>query len=62
MLILNLTSISPVYTEDPSIHQKAASFLNHLLHSQSDPDILGVRGLISELKPVQHNLHLSLHN
>ncbi len=56
-VIYDLTSVSPVYSEDPVVHQKAAS-LNLLVYSQTDPVLSGVRGLISELKPEQHNLHL----
>ncbi len=56
-VIYDLTTVSPVYSEDPVVHQKAAS-LNLLVYSQTDPVVSGVRGLISELKPEQHNLHL----
>ncbi len=45
------------YSEDPVVHQKAAS-LNLLVYSETDPVLSGVRGLISELKSEQHNLHL----
>ncbi len=55
--VYDLTSVSPVYSEDPVVHQKAAS-LNLLVYSETDPVLSGVRGLISELKPEQHNLHL----
>ncbi len=55
--IYDLTIVSPVYSEDSVVHQKAAS-LNVLDYSQTDPVLSGVRGLISELKPEQHNLHL----
>ncbi len=53
----DLTTVSPVYSEDPVVHQKAAS-LNLLIYSMTDPGVSGVRGLISELKPEQHNLYL----
>ncbi len=53
----DLTSVSPVYSEDPVVHLKAAS-LNLLVYSTTDSVLSGVRGLISELKPEQHNLHL----
>ncbi len=56
-VIYDLTPVSPVYSEDPVVHQKAAS-LNLLVYSQTDPVLSGVRGLISELKPEQHNLYL----
>ncbi len=56
-VIYDLTTVSPVYSEDPVVHQKAAS-LNLLVYSQTDSVVSGVRGLISELKPEQHNLHL----
>ncbi len=56
-VIYDLTTVSPVYSEDPVVHQKAAS-LNLLVYSETDPVLSGVRGLISELKPEQHNLHL----
>jgi len=53
----NLTSVSPVYSEDPPVQQRAEE-LNLLVYSQTDPDLSGVRGLISELKSEQQNLHL----
>jgi len=53
----DLTTLSPVYSEDPVVHQTADS-LNFLFYSQSDSVLSGVRGLISELKSEQHNLHL----
>ncbi len=53
----DLTSLSPVYSDDSAVHQKVAS-LNVLVYSTTDPVLSGVRGLISELKPEQHNLHL----
>ncbi len=56
-VIYDLTTVSPVYSEDPVVHQKAAS-LNLLVYSETDTVLSGVRGLISELKPEQHNLHL----
>ncbi len=52
-----LTSMSPVYSQDSVVHQKAAA-LNLLVYSQTDPVLSGVKGLISELKSEQHNLHL----
>jgi len=54
----DLTSVSPVYSEDSPVDQKAASLLSLLVYYQTDSDLSGVRGLISELKPEQHNLHL----
>ncbi len=53
----DLTTVSSVYSEDPVVHQKAA-LLNLLVYSMTDSVLSGVRGLISELKPEQHNLHL----
>ncbi len=53
-----LTAASPVYSEDLSVQQKADSVLMLLVHFQTDPVLSAVRGLISELKPEQHNLHL----
>ncbi len=53
----DLTTVSPVYSEDSAVHQKAAS-LNLLVYSQTDAVLSGVRDLISELKPEQHNLYL----
>ncbi len=58
----DLTTVSPVYSEDPPVQHRDASHRNLLFYSQSDPDRSGVRGLISELKPEQHNLHLWRHN
>ncbi len=56
-VIYNLTTVSPVYSEDFVVHQKADSLIFQV-YSQSDSGVSGVRGLISELKPEQHNLHL----
>ncbi len=56
-VIYDLTSVSPVYSEDPVVHHKAAS-LNLLVYSMTDSVLSGVRGLISELKPEQHNLYM----
>jgi len=56
-----LTQASPVYNVDHHSYQRAASFPYFLLfldYSMTDPVFSGVRGLISELKPEQHNLHL----
>ncbi len=58
----DLTTVSPVYSEDPPVQHREASLPNLLFYSQTDPDLSGVRGLISELKPEQHNLHLWRHN
>ncbi len=58
----SLTSVSPVYSEDPLVHQRTDSVLMLLIYSMTDLALSGVRGLISELKPEQHNLHLWLHN
>ncbi len=57
----DLTTVSPVYREDSVVHQKAAS-PSLLVYSQTDPVLSGVRGLISELKPEQHNLYMWRHN
>jgi len=57
----DLTSVSPVYSEDPSVHQRAASNLYLLLYSQTVPVLWGV-SLISELKSEQRNLQLWSHN
>ncbi len=57
VIIYYLTTVSPVYSEDSVVHQKAAS-LNLPVHYQTDSVLSGVRGLISELKSEQHNLHL----
>jgi len=53
----NLTAVSPVYSEDPPVQQRAEE-LNLLVYSQTDSDLSGVRGLISELKSEQQHLHL----
>jgi len=53
----DLTTDSPVYSEDPPVQQRAEE-LNLLVYSQSDSVVSGVRGLISELKSEQQNLHL----
>ncbi len=53
----DLTTVSPVYSQDSVVHQRAASLILQV-YSQTDPGVSGVRGLISELKPEQHNLHL----
>jgi len=54
----DLTTVSPVYSEDYSFHQKSASLLSLQHYSYTDLVFSGVRGLISELKPEQHNLPL----
>jgi len=54
----DLTTVSPVYSEDSPVQQKAASLLSLQDYSQTDADLSGLRGLNSELKPEQHNLHL----
>ncbi len=56
-VIYDLTLVSPVYSEDSVVLQKAAS-LNLLVYSHTNSVLSGVMGLISELKPEQHNLHL----
>ncbi len=56
-VINNLTTVSPVYSQDFVVHQRSDSLI-FLFYSQSDPVVSGVMGLISELKPEQHNLHL----
>ncbi len=58
MYLCNLTAVFPVYSEDPSVQQRTDSVLSLLVYSVTDPVLSGVRGLISELKPEQHNLHL----
>ncbi len=56
--IITLTVVSPVYSVDPPVEQRAASLLNLLLYYCSDSVLSGVRGLISELKSEQHSLPL----
>ncbi len=56
-VIYNLTTVSPVYSQDFVVHQRADSLI-FLVYSKTDPVLSGVRGLISELKPEQHNLHM----
>jgi len=60
-VINNLTTVSPVYSQDFVVHQRADSLIL-LFYSETDPVLSGVMGLISELKPEQHNLHLWRHN
>ncbi len=49
-LMYDLTSVSPVYSEDPSVHQRSSSDLHLLLyHYETDPVLSDVRSLISEL-------------
>ncbi len=60
-VINNLTTVSPVYSQDFVVHQRSDSLI-FLFYSETDPDLSGVMGLISELKPEQHNLHLWRHN
>ncbi len=57
----DLTTVSPVYNQDSVVQLRAAS-LKILFYSWTDSVLSGVRGLISELKPEQHNLHLWAHN
>jgi len=54
----DLTTVSPVYSEDSPADQKAALFPSLLVYYMTDPVASGVRGLISELKSDQQNLHL----
>jgi len=54
----DLTPVSPVYSVDPPVKQREESLNIFPVHSQIDPVVSCVRGLISELKPDQHNLHL----
>ncbi len=54
----DLTSNSLVYREHSPVQQRTASLLSLLDYFQTDPVFSGVSGLISELKPEQHNLHL----
>ncbi len=58
ILLYNLTAVFPGYSEDPSVHLRSASLLHLVAYFQTDPDLSGVRGLSSELKPEQHNLYL----
>ncbi len=60
--LYNLTAVFLVYSEDPSVQQRADSVLSLLVYLVTDPVLSGVKGLISELKPEQHNLHLWRHN
>ncbi len=60
--LYNLTAVFPVYSEDPSVQQRADSVLSLLVYLVTDPVLSGVKGLISELKPEQQNLHLWRHN
>ncbi len=57
-LMYDLTSVSPVYSEDPSVHQRSSSDLHLLLYYQTDAVLSDVRSLISELNSEQHNLYL----
>ena len=57
-VMYDLTTVSPVYSEDPPVQQTAVWLQDLLVYSETDPVLSGVRGLISELKPKQHNLHL----
>ncbi len=57
-LMYDLTSVSPVYSEDPSVHQRSSSDLRLLHYYHSDAVLSDVRSLISELNSEQHNLHL----
>ncbi len=57
-LMYDLTSVSPVYSKDPSVHQRSSSDLHLLHYYKSDPVLSDVRSLISELNSEQHNLHL----
>ncbi len=61
VFINNLTTVSPVYSQDFVVHQRSDSLIL-LFYSQTDSVLSGVMGLISELKPEQHNLHLWRHN
>jgi len=54
----DLTPVSSVYSEGSPVQKRAASLLSLLDYSQKHSVLSGVRGLISELKPEQHNLHL----
>ena len=62
-VVYNLTTVSPVYSEDPPVQHRDASLPSLLdYYSQTDSVLSGVRGLISELKSEQNNLHLWRHN
>ena len=62
-VIYNLTTVSPVYSEDPPVQHRDASLPSLLdYYSETDSVLSGVRGLISELKSEQNNLHLWRHN
>ncbi len=52
-LMYDLTSVSPVYSEDPSVHQRSSSDLHLLVYYQTDPVFSDVRSLISELNSEQ---------
>ncbi len=54
----DLTIVTRVYIEDFPVHTRAASRQHFLVYSKTDLAVLSVRGLISELKPDHHNLHL----
>ncbi len=51
-------SISSLQRRFCITYQTAAWLPKLLVYSQTDPILSGVRGLMSELKPEQHNLHL----
>ncbi len=57
-----LTSVSPVYSVNPSVRHISDSLLCLLFDSRSGSVLSGVMGLISELKSQQNNLHLSFYS
>lgn len=56
------TSVSLVYSEDSPVQQRYPSLLSLLQCYWTDPVLSGMRGLIWELKPEQHSLHLRRHS
>lgn len=61
-LIQNYLQKSSVCIVDHPSDQRDASHLSLLVHFQIDQDVSSVRGLMSDLRPEQHNLPLSNHN
>ena len=57
-----LTSVSPVYSVDSPVHQRAASLLSLLGDWSSAPALSGLRELTSEQRPEQHSLSLWLYS
>ncbi len=61
LYVLN-TSVSAADSLDSSVHQRADSLLNFVVHCYSVPALSGVRGLNSELNTNNHSLPLSPYN